>query len=254
MIDTHCHLTDPRLYCQLEAVIQRAQQAGVDRMLTVGTTIEDAQAAIALCQRHNNVRCAIGIHPIHTEPEDQQRVQLLRGLLHQPAVLALGEMGLDYFHQEVPPDLQREVFQSQLAIAAEANLPVVIHSRLAIDDTLKVMEAFPTVAAVFHCFTGTTEEARRIAARGYLIGFTGPVTFKKNDELRAIAAAVPDEQILIETDAPYLSPEPLRKFKTCEPAFVARTAECIAAERGMSLDEFDRLTTANAERFFRWTL
>jgi TatD DNase family protein len=176
----------------------------------------------------------------------------LRGLQQHPAVVALGEMGLDYFHRDVPRDLQRELFEAQLAIASETGKPVVIHCREAVDDTLAVMAAFANVPAVFHCFTGTMEEARRIAARGYLIGFTGPVTFKKNDELRAIAATLPLEQIVVETDAPYLSPEPMRKQKTNEPALVVHTAAAIAKARGMSEDALAEATTANALRFFRW--
>lgn len=252
MIDTHCHLTDPRLFSQLEAVLARAATAGVHRLITIGTNLDDDQAVLAVCENRPNLRCAIGIHPNYVTPEARDRVSLLRGLLHHPAVVALGEMGLDYHYDDVPRDLQRDIFQAQLVIAQEAGLPVVIHSRESADDTLAILADFPAIPAVFHCFTGTAEEARRIADRGYCIGFTGPVTFKKNDELRAIAAAVPDDQILVETDAPYLSPEPLRKQKTCEPAFVIHTAAVIAQQRNMTIEAFDALTTANAARLFRW--
>ncbi len=252
MIDTHCHLTDPRLFAQLEQVLARARAAGVERMITIGTNIEDDQAAVRLCAGRDNLRCAVGIHPNAVTPEDRERVHLLRGIQQDPAVVALGEMGLDYHHDRTARTLQRELFEAQLAIAADLGRPVVIHCREAVDDTLAILSAFEQVPAVFHCFTGTADEAKRIADRGYLIGFTGPVTFRKNDALRAIAAQLPLDQILVETDAPYLSPEPVRKQKTNEPAFVMHTAAVVARERGMTLADFDAATTTSAKRFFRW--
>jgi len=252
MIDTHCHLTDPRLFEQLDRVLARAAAAGVVRMVTIGTCIEDDQAAVALCAGRENVRCAVGIHPNYVTASSLGEVPLLRGLQAGPAVVALGEMGLDYFHQHAPRQLQAPVFEAQLQLATEFGRPVVIHSRESIDDCLAILRNHPAVPAVFHCFTGTPDEARQIIDAGYLLGFTGAVTYKKNDALREVAAFAPADRILVETDAPYLTPEPVRKQKTNEPALVMHTAAIVAAARNLSLAELDRLTTDNAARFFRW--
>jgi TatD DNase family protein len=252
MIDTHCHLTDPRLSGQLEDVIERARVAGVARMITVGTDLADDRAAIALCRGRANVRCAVGIHPNYTQHATLADVPVLRELQKDGSVLALGEMGLDYFHQFADRVHQARLFEAQLALAAEVSRPVVIHSREAIDDTLAIMRNFPGVRAVFHCFTGTAEEAERILAAGYWISFTGPVTYKKNDALREVVRRVPIDRLMVETDAPYLSPEPKRGQKTNEPALVMYTAAKVAEVRGMGLDELDRVTTENAARFFGW--
>lgn len=252
MIDTHCHLTDPRLFEQLDGVIARAASAGVSRIITIGTDLEDDRRCIALCQGRSNVRCAVGIHPNHCKDVPAGEVEKLREMAAAPEVLALGEMGMDYFHDFAPRDQQERIFQAQLQLATEIDMPVVIHSREAVDDCLAIMRGFPKVRAVFHSFTGTTDEARRIIDAGHLIGFTGPVTYKKNETLREVARMVPGDRIFVETDAPYLSPEPVRKQKPNEPALMVHTAAVVAREKGMSLDQFDQVTTDNARRFFRW--
>ena len=252
MIDTHCHLTDPRLFEQLDAVIERARSAGVKRMITVGTDLEDDRAAIALCRGRANVRCVVGIHPNYTQDAKLEDVPELRTLQADPSVVALGEMGLDYFHKFADVSHQRALFEAQLQLAAELSRPVVIHSREAIHDTLDVLANFPTVGAAFHCFTGTAPEAERILAAGHLISFTGPVTYKKNDALRDVVRLVPLDRLMVETDAPYLSPEPHRSQKVNEPALVMYTAAKIAEVKGIDLKELDDATTANAEVFFNW--
>jgi TatD DNase family protein len=252
MIDTHCHLTDPRLSEQLDDVIERARGAGVARMITVGTDLEDDRAAIALCRGREDVRCVVGIHPNYTQDATLADVQVLRELQKDGSVVALGEMGLDYFHRFADRGHQARLFEAQLGLATEVGRPVVIHSREAIDDTLAIMRGFPGVRAVFHCFTGTVEEAERILAAGYWISFTGPVTYKKNDALREVVRQMPIDRLMVETDAPYLSPEPKRSQKTNEPALVMYTAAKVAEVRGIVLDELDRVTTENAVRFFGW--
>jgi TatD DNase family protein len=252
MIDTHCHLTDARLLEQLDDVLERSRLAGVERMITIGTDLEDDRAAIALCRGRENLRCVVGIHPNYTQTATLADLPELRDLQADRAVVALGEMGLDYFHKFADRDHQRRLFEAQMALAAEFNRPVVIHSREAIDDTLAALKTFPGVNAVFHCFTGTSAEAQRILAAGYWISFTGPVTYKKNDDLREVVKLVPIDRLMVETDAPYLSPEPKRSHKTNEPALVMYTAAKVAELKGVSLAELDRVTTANAERFFEW--
>jgi len=252
MIDTHCHLTDPRLHEQLDDVLSRAREAGVERIITIGTASADDVSVLRLSRRLTHVRCAVGLHPNYVTEEELAALEALEGLQADPNVLALGEMGLDYHHKFAPRALQAKAFEFQLQLARNVGKPVVIHCREAIDDTLAIMANFKHVPAVFHCFTGTADEARRVLDAGYLIGFTGIVTYKNSTELKDVARFVPADRFLVETDAPYLSPEPVRKVKTNEPSFVMHTASAIAGIRNISVKEIDRLTTANAMRFFGW--
>lgn len=252
MVDSHCHLTDPRLRGQLEDVLGRAAAAGVTRMITIGTSVDDARAAIELCHAHPQLRCAIGIHPNYSHEAKADDVATIRELQRDPAVVALGEMGLDYFHQFADRATQRRFFEQQLALAAELDRPVVIHSRDATDDTLAILRNFPSVRCDFHCFTGSLAEATKILDAGHYLGFTGAVTFKKNDELREAVRRTPRDRLLIETDAPYLTPEPMRKQKTNEPALVVHVAATIAKVWGVSIEEVDTITTKNVDRFFNF--
>ena len=252
MVDSHCHLTDPRLHTQLDEVLKRAAAAGVTQMITIGTSLEDARAAISLCQQHPNVRCAIGIHPNYTHEASVSDLSPLRMLVDDPTVVAMGEMGLDYFHKFASRKLQENFFAAQLDLAQMLNRSVVIHSREATDDTLAMMKDFPRGRAVFHCFTGSPDEARKILDAGFFLGFTGAITFKKNDALREAVALTPLDRMLVETDAPYLTPEPRRSQKTNEPALVVHVAETVARVKGIGLDEVDRATTANVAAFFGW--
>jgi TatD DNase family protein len=252
MIDTHCHLTDPRLESQLAGVLARAAANGVTRMITIGTDLDDARQAIALCRRMPYVRCAVGVHPNYSQNVQMQDLPMLREIQADPAVLALGEMGLDYFHEHAARDRQHQVFDFQLALATELGRPVVIHSREAIDDTLAHLRNYPAVRAVFHCFTGMRAEAEKILAAGFLLGFTGAATYKKADELREVIRTMPADRLLVETDSPYLTPEPMRKQKINEPGLVKHVAEVVGRVRGWTLKETDEITTANAERFFGW--
>ncbi len=252
MIDTHCHLTDPRLGAQLDEVLSRALKAGVRRMISVSTSIGDAVDCIAVCAGRDQLRCSVGIHPNYVGEEDLAALPQLRGLQANPAVVAIGEIGLDYHYGRELRDRQFEFFQMQLQIAADFNRPVIIHCREAVEDALAVLKQFPTVPCVFHCFTGTATEARRILDAGFLLGFTGPITYKKSDELREAVRVTPIDRLLVETDAPYLSPEPMRKQKVNEPALVAHIAAAVADLKKVSLEEVDRITTETASRFFRW--
>jgi TatD DNase family protein len=252
MIDSHCHLTYEPLAIQLDNVLARAKAAGVQKIITIGTDIADAQRAIQLCQNHENIRCAIGIHPHHSSKAHDDDIKWLRSLQQSPTVVALGEMGLDYHYDFSPRDVQKKVFTAQLDLARELNRPIVIHNREATDDCLAILKDFPTIPAVFHCFTGTPAEARQILDQGYLLGFTGIVTYKKSDALREVAQFTPADRIFVETDAPYLSPDPVRKQKVNEPSFVMHTAQLVAQLRNISLDELDKITTENVSRHFRW--
>lgn len=252
MIDSHCHLTDPRLFAQLDDVIARARTANVRRMITIGTNPLDAARAIELCRARPEVRCAIGVHPNYCHEVDESELPRVREMQIDASVVALGEMGLDYHYDFADRARQRQFFERQLDLAAELNRPVVIHCREAVHDTLAIMKGFPSVHAVFHCFTGTVDEGTSVLDQGYLLGFTGVVTFKGSEELRDLVRRTPHDRMLVETDAPYLSPEPLRKRKVNEPSFVVHTATAIARVLDVTVEEVDRFTTENVARFFGW--
>jgi TatD DNase family protein len=252
MIDSHCHLTYDQLSGQLEAVLERAAAAGVVGMVTIGTSVGDAKRAVELCRKHSQVRCAIGVHPHHAGEMAAGDIEELEMLQRNAEVVALGEMGLDYHYDFSPRGRQKEVFVAQLELARKVNRPVVIHCREAVEDCLGIMKDFPGVSAVFHCFTGSAAEARAILDRGYYLGFTGVVTFKRSEELREVVRFTPGDRVMVETDAPYLSPEPFRKQKVNEPALVRYTLERVAEVRGVSVEEMDRVTEENTRRFYRW--
>jgi TatD DNase family protein len=252
MIDSHCHLTYEPLAKQLPDVLARAASAGVSHMITIGTDLADAQRAIELCRAHDNIRCSIGIHPHNSDKAQDDDVQWLRSLQQSPSVLALGEMGLDYHYNFSPRPRQAQIFTAQLQLAKELNRPIVIHNREATDDCLSILKNFPTIRALFHCFTGSPDEARKILDQGHLLGFTGIVTYKKSEELREVVKFTPAGRFVVETDSPYLSPDPVRKQKVNEPSFVMHTARLIAELRNISLEDLDRITTENVSRHFAW--
>jgi TatD DNase family protein len=256
MIDTHCHLTEPRLHEQLAAVMERAAAAGVAHVITIGTHSADWPACLDVCRQYPNVRCALGVHPNYCHEADLTDLQKLRSIVAGSAVdsplVALGEMGLDYHHADSPRQRQAEFFRAQLEMAIAADRPVVIHCREAVDDALAILKDYPAIRGVFHCFTGTAAESRRIVSAGFYVGFTGVVTYKNAPEVRQSAFEMPADRLLVETDAPWLSPEPMRRQKINEPALVIHTAEAIAAVRHTTGAEIDRISTANAARLFAW--
>jgi TatD DNase family protein len=252
MIDTHCHLTDERLGSQLDGVLTRAAAANVTSMITIGTGVEDSRQCVAVCRGRENVRCAVGVHPGYVDEEQFEELPALREMQNDPAVVAIGEIGLDYFRGKANRDRQIQFLQWQLQLATDVKKPVVIHSREAIDDCLAILRDFPAIRAVFHCFTGSADEAKKILDAGYLLGFTGVITFKNTQPLRDIVAFVPMDRLLIETDAPYLTPEPMRKQKVNEPAMVAHVGSKVAGIRGISVEQVDQITTQNAAALFCW--
>ena len=259
-IDSHCHIDGPDYDADREDVIGRAVDAGVTAMLNVGTGDPQSGAferAVELSQKHQEVHCAIGVHPhdakLFDEAAEQRLVDLAKG---SSRVIAWGEIGLDYHYDHSPRDVQRKVFRRQLRIARSLNLPVIIHSREANDDTIQIVREELTGydrAGVLHCFGGTLEMAREAIELGFYISFAGTLTFKKADDLREIARQLPLERLLVETDCPYLTPVPFRG-KRNEPARVVETAKCLAGIHERSPDEIGRITTANFARLFRVTL
>lgn len=252
MIDTHCHLTDARLMSQVDEVLARATAVGVTKVVTISTELADARFCLAVCHGRENVRCTVGIHPNDVPKSHESDVAAFSEMLANPAVVGIGEIGLDY-HYDADRARQRTFFEAQLSLAQDARRPVVIHCREAVDDTLAVMKNFRLLRAVFHCFTGTEAEAKRIVDAGYWLGYTGVVTYRNADEQRRAVVATPVDRLLVETDAPYLSPEPHRKQRVNEPALVIHTARQVAKLKGMPYDAFDAIATGNALRFYDWT-
>lgn len=251
LIDSHCHLTFTELHEQVAEVIERAAAAGVSDLITVATDLADAQRALALAERYPAVHVAAGIHPHEAAKMPEGWDESFLAVVRRDDVKAVGEIGLDYHYTFSDRQSQSRVFRRQLEIAAAVDKPVVIHSREAQADVMAALRDYPGLpGVVFHCFSGSSAEADEILDRGYWLSFTGVVTFKKSDELRLVARLVPADRFMIETDAPYLSPEPFRKVRPNEPAMLIHTAACIAAQRGMDPAELAAVVTNNTQRFF----
>jgi TatD DNase family protein len=260
LVDTHCHLTSPELRPNLDALLARAEAAGVGAFNTVATSPADARAALEIVAGHAGVYLTAGIHPHNAGTCNEEDFGLLAelhragGPFAAPAgrLVAVGETGLDFHYDFAPPARQEAVFRRQLELAIAVGRPVVIHARKAEERVCDVLGDYPQLAGrvVFHCFSGSLEVARRILDMGLWLSFTGVVTFGNGELVREAARITPIDRIMVETDAPYMSPEPVRKVRPCEPAFVAHTARRIAQVRGVEPAEFARATTANAARFF----
>lgn len=255
LIDTHCHLTYEGLCEHTARVIAEAKAAGVRRFVTVGTSVADSRLGQALAAAYHEVFFTAGLHPLHaTGTEDKaQLLDGLRVLAADPRCVALGEMGLDRHYDQPPLAVQRQSFEWQLELAAQTGLPVVIHNRKATADTLAVLRqsGLPGGRFLFHCFTGTVAEVEDILAFGAMVGFTGAVTFKNGREIAEAFDRVPLERVVVETDAPYLTPEPHRGIRPNAPKFVPFIADFLRRRRGLSEAQFAQATTANAARFYR---
>jgi TatD DNase family protein len=283
LIDTHAHLDYPDYHHDLEAVINRAADAGVSRIITIGTGLESSRRAVALAERFSNLFAVIGIHPVNVLEEGLDFLPELRAMARHPKVAAIGETGIDYHH--VPEELgesgatqdleasfqsqntrdqerliaegawkgaQADAFAMQLDLAVELGLNVVVHQRSSWEDTLEVLRPYSgKLRAVFHCFGGTAEEAAEVRALGHLVSFTGIITFKNAAQVRATAGSVPEDAYMVETDCPYLAPVPYRG-KRAEPAHTRLVAEKVAETRGITLEEVAAATTSTAESFFRF--
>ena len=254
LIDTHAHLTFPELREQVDAILARCDEAGVDRVITIGTHLADARDAIDLVRRHpGRIHAAVGVHPHEAGKVTGSDVEAMIELWDDPAVVGLGEMGLDYHYDFADRDVQRQVLTQQLEAAASRAKPLVIHCREAFDEVLPLLleHGFDQQPVVFHCFTGSSAEACRIAEHGWRISFTGIVTFPRSTELQQIAKAYPKNTLMIETDSPYLSPVPVRGVRPNEPSHVAHVAAFLAQLRGVPLEELTEQTRANSTAFFR---
>jgi TatD DNase family protein len=252
LIDSHCHLDFPDFSSDLDAIVARAAEAGVGRMVTISTRVRRLGELIAIAERFPNVYCSVGTHPHHADEEDGISPAELVELTGHPKVVALGEAGLDYFYDNGSPDAQARGFRAHITAARLTGLPLVIHTREADDDCRRILEeeiAKGPFRAVLHCYTGGRELAMSAIALGLSISFTGILTFKKSDALRDLAAELPADRIMVETDSPYLAPGKFRG-KRNEPAYVVEVAKVLADVRGVSLAEISRQTGENFFRLF----
>ena len=252
LVDSHCHLDFPDFQADLDGVVGRAHAAGIERLVTISTRVRRQDGLLAIAERFAAVYCSIGTHPHHAHEElDITTADLVARTKH-PKVVAIGEAGLDYHYDTGPRAAQEQGFRAHIAAARETGLPLVIHSRDADQDMESILRdetkkgAFP---AVLHCFTGGRGLAMAAIELGFYVSFTGILTFKKSDDLRAIAKDLPDDRILVETDSPYLAPGKFRG-KRCEPAYVVETATTLAEVRGISPRKIAEVTTKNFFRLF----
>lgn len=252
MIDTHCHLEMPHFDEDRESVILRAVNSGVRRMLTVGTDLDLSKKALQIADANSSVYCSIGIHPHDSSIATDESLEEIRHLASHPKVLAIGEIGLDFFKNYSPHEAQKKAFKEQLSLALQLDLPIIIHDREAHSEIFELLEDFNGAPynGVFHCFSGDVQFARRVLDLGFHLSFTGTITFMKEKKSHEVLKFAPQDRIMIETDCPFLTPVPYRGKKRNEPAFVALVAEKLAEIWKMNVQTVERVTTDNAYRLF----
>lgn len=246
LVDTHCHLDFSHFEDDRDEVLARFRQAGGQWLVAVAVDIENLPRVMALAENNDDVYCSVGVHPNH-EVEAEPTVEQLCELADHPKCAAIGETGLDFFRRHVPAEVQEARFRTHIRAAKALNKPVIVHMRDA--DVLRVLKEEGADNGIMHCYSSGWETASTALDLGLSISFSGNVTFKKNEELREVAKKVPEDRLLIETDAPYLAPVPHRG-KRNEPAYVRNVAECIAEVRGISVERLAEITTANAQQIF----
>jgi TatD DNase family protein len=249
LIDTHAHLDYEGLGDNLDRVIGNALDAGVEKIIVPGVELAGIPRIIEIIEKYENVFGAVAVHPSDAKDWQDSDIDRLREYAQQEKIVAIGETGLDYYHDKSFIDTQKQAFRAHLQLARELELPVMIHDREAHADTMAIMKEFPDVKGVMHCFSGSVEFAMECVNIGYYIALGGPVTFKNAHKPKEVAAAVPQGRLLLETDAPFLAPQPFRG-QTNEPAYIKLIAEEIARLRGINLEELAGATSANAEKLF----
>ena len=250
--DSHAHLTDERFAADLDAVIERARGAGLTRLVTVSTSLGDGDRCADLAAAHDFIRFAVGVHPHEAKHWSLEASRAVERAVRRPKGVAVGEIGLDYHYNRSPPKEQRAAFREQIVLAHAVGLPIVVHTREAWDDTFAILrdENAAALGGAFHCFSGGPEEANKALATGFFVSFAGPLTFKNADALREAATLVPPDRLLIETDAPYLTPHPHRGERN-EPARVGLVGERLAAILGLPPESLAATIAGNLDRLFR---
>lgn len=251
LVDTHAHLDSGQLFDDVDAVVARARENGVGTILTVGCDLASSRTSVELAARFGNVWASVGIHPHDAVTVDDVALAELKALATRDKVVAIGEVGLDFYRDRSPREAQRQAFRAQIRLARELGRPLIVHDRDAHDEVLTILrdEGASEVGGVMHCFSGDLAMAKECVTMGFFISFAGPLTYPANEALRTVAAGLPIDVMLVETDCPYLSPQPWRG-RRCEPAYVRTTAEMLATVKGLTLDDVARVTSLNALRLF----
>ena len=252
LIDTHCHLDDPVYAGDLDAVLERAEAAGVRHVVTIGTDVSSSRRAVKLASRRPGISAVVGIHPNESTQWTDEATVALEQLAREPSVVAIGEVGLDYYRDHAPREVQQEAFRRALALARKTRQAIVIHCREAWDDLFGILreQGSPPIGGILHCFSGGPAQRTTALDLGFTISFAGNVTFKNAEPLRDIARQVPLDRMVLETDAPYLTPHPHRGHRN-EPAYVALTAQQVAVLKGVSVEDVGRVTSQTARAVFR---
>lgn len=251
LFDTHAHLDDRAFDADRDALLAALPGQGLALVMNPGCSLASSRAAAALAAQYDYIYAAAGSHPDAADEVTDDVLDEYRVLCKQsPKIKAIGEIGLDYHYEDIPRDIQQRAFRAQLALAQELKLPVIVHEREAHDDGMRIIKEFPDVTGVFHCFSGSAEMARQLVEMGWYIGFTGVLTFRNARRAVEAAAAVPLDRIVLETDCPYMSPEPFRG-KRNDPGRLYRMAEALAAIRGISLEEVSEITVQNGKNLYR---
>ena len=251
LFDTLAHMDDRAFDADREELLASLPEKGGGLVMNPGCSLESSRNAVALANRYDSVYAAVGSHPDAADEVDDRVLEEYRKLCKEnPKVKAIGEIGLDYHYEDIPREIQLRAFRMQMELARELGLPVIVHEREAHEDGMKSVEEFPAVTGVFHCYSGSAEMAKWLVSRGWYIGFTGVLTFKNARKALEVAASIPLDRIVLETDCPYMSPEPFRG-KRNDPGKLYRMAEKLAELRGLSLEEVHRITSENGKRLYR---
>ena len=251
LFDTHAHMDDRAFDADREELLAALPEKGIGLLMNPGCSLESSRNAVALANRFDYIYAAVGSHPDAADEVDDGVLAEYRMLCKQNAkVKAIGEIGLDYHYEDIPRELQQKAFRAQMELARELDLPVIVHEREAHEDGMRIVEEFPEVTGVFHCYSGSAEMAKWLISRGWYIGFTGVLTFKNARKAVETAQAIPLDRIVLETDCPYMSPEPFRGRRN-DPGKLYRMAEKLAELRGLSLEEIHKITMENGKRLYR---
>ena len=250
LFDTHAHMDDSAFDADREALLAALPEKGIGLLMNPGCSLASSRNAVALAESYDYIYAAVGSHPDAAREVCPEVIAEYRALCKLPRVKAIGEIGLDYHYEDVPRDIQQSAFRSQMALAAELDLPVIVHEREAHEDGMRIVEEFPGVTGVFHCYSGSLDMAKWLIARGWYIGFTGVLTFKNARKALEVAGNIPLDRIVLETDCPYMSPEPFRG-KRNDPGKLYRMAERLAELRGMTVEEVQERTFQNGRRLYR---
>ena len=250
LFDTHAHLNDPAFDADRAELMAGLRDKGIGFVMNAGCSLQSSRDIIAMAEKYPWLYASVGSHPDSADEVNNAVIEAYRVLCRHEKVKAIGEIGLDYYYEDIPRDIQKNAFRMQMALAKEVDLPVIIHEREAHDDGMRIVKEFPGVTGVFHCYSGSAEMARQLVNMGWYIGFTGVLTFKNARKAVETAASIPLERIVLETDCPFMAPEPYRG-KRNDPGYLIKMAEKLAEIRGISTEEAITATTENAKRLYR---